>query len=141
MYTTPYLVDIIQEKIGRVLKLNSIEAGNAWKGMDMLIFNSWHWWTHTGNSQPYDPLPSFWYFTYVTVVALFVKPQVIVIVTLFCAFCRWDYIQDGSTVLKDMDRLVAFSKGLTTWAKWVELNIDPSKTKVFFQGISPVHYQ
>ncbi len=38
MYRTPYLVDIAQESVGRVLKLDSIEAGNAWKGMDLLIF-------------------------------------------------------------------------------------------------------
>ncbi|KAJ4846879.1 Protein trichome birefringence-like 37 [Turnera subulata] len=104
MYRTPYLVDIINEKVGRVLNLNSIQAGNSWKGMDMLIFNSWHWWTHTGSSQ------------------------------------GWDYMRDGSGLYKDMDRLTAFKKGLTTWAKWVDQNVNPSKTKVFFQGISPTHY-
>ena len=51
LYRTPYLVDIVREKVGKVLNLNSIDAGNAWKGMDMLIFNSWHWWVHTGKSQ------------------------------------------------------------------------------------------
>ncbi|KAL7129890.1 hypothetical protein ABFS83_13G097900 [Erythranthe nasuta] len=105
LYRSPYLVDITREKIGRVLKLDSIQQGNAWKGMDMLIFNTWHWWTHKGNAQ------------------------------------SWDYIQDGSTISKDMNRLMAFYKGLTTWARWVDLNIDPAKTKVFFQGISPTHYQ
>jgi hypothetical protein len=55
--------------------------------------------------------------------------------------CRWDYIRDGSALYKNMDRLTAFSKGLTTWGRWVDQNIDPSKTKVFFQGISPTHYQ
>ena len=39
-----------------------------------------------------------------------------------------------------MDRLEAFYKGMSTWARWVDLNVDPSKTKVFFQGISPTHY-
>lgn len=54
LYRSPYLVDITREKIGRVLKLDSIQQGNAWKGMDMLIFNTWHWWTHKGSAQSYD---------------------------------------------------------------------------------------
>ncbi|KAH7533176.1 hypothetical protein FEM48_Zijuj04G0102500 [Ziziphus jujuba var. spinosa] len=53
----------------------------------------------------------------------------------------WDYIQEGNKLYKDMNRLIAFYKGLTTWARWVNLNVDPSKTKVFFQGISPTHYE
>jgi len=42
---------------------------------------------------------------------------------------------------KDMNRFVAFYKGLQTWARWVEMNVNPAQTKVFFLGISPVHYQ
>nr|GMC70280.1 protein trichome birefringence-like 41 [Ipomoea batatas] len=101
----PFLVDLVTEKIGRVLKLDSIQNGNSWKGYDMLIFNTWHWWLHKGSSQP------------------------------------WDYIQKGDQVYKDMDRMVAFEEGLKTWSKWVDSNVDPSKTKVFFQGISPTHYR
>lgn len=52
LYRTQYLVDLVQEPAGRVLKLDSINGGNAWRGMDMLVFNSWHWWTHTGRTQP-----------------------------------------------------------------------------------------
>ncbi|OWM73357.1 hypothetical protein CDL15_Pgr001471 [Punica granatum] len=105
LYRTPFLVDVVNERAGRVLKLDSINNGKAWKGMDMLIFNTWHWWTHSGRTQP------------------------------------WDYMQEGNRYYKDMNRLVAYYKGLTTWARWVNLNVDPTKTKVFFQGISPTHYE
>ncbi|KAF2314806.1 hypothetical protein GH714_033656 [Hevea brasiliensis] len=38
-----------------------------------------------------------------------------------------------------MDRLVAYEKALNTWAKWVDTNVNPAKTMVFFQGVSPDH--
>ncbi|KAF2322464.1 hypothetical protein GH714_017184 [Hevea brasiliensis] len=98
------LVDIEQEDMGRVLKLDSLKDGNIWKDMDVLVFNTWHWWYRRGPKQP------------------------------------WDFVQVGDTILKDMDRMVAFHKALTTWAKWVDSDVDTSKTHVIFQGISPSHY-
>ncbi|KAF3442362.1 hypothetical protein FNV43_RR16278 [Rhamnella rubrinervis] len=101
---TAFLVDLVKEDIGTVLKLGSIQNGIAWLGYDMLIFNTWHWWLHKGSKQP------------------------------------WDYIQQANTIRKDMDRLVAFREGLTTWSEWVDSNLNPTNTTVFFQGISPTHY-
>ena len=52
---------------------------------------------------------------------------------------RWEYIEIGGKLIKDMDRLAAFKRGLSTWSKWVELNVNPAQTNVFYQGVSPVH--
>ncbi|KAF7822590.1 protein trichome birefringence-like 42 [Senna tora] len=99
-----FLVDLVKDKDKkRILKLDSISSGDKWKAVDTLIFNTYHWWTHTGATQ------------------------------------TWDYFQVGSEIIKDMDHMEAYKIGLTTWAKWVDSNIDPSKTKVFFQGIAASH--
>ncbi|KAF9621302.1 hypothetical protein IFM89_019388 [Coptis chinensis] len=95
LFRTGFLVDIVTEKIGRVLKLDSIGYGKVWlrlnKNVDIHVFY------------------------------------------------RWDYIQEGKKVYKDMDRLVAYEKALKTWANWVDTKVDPTKTRVLFQGISPDH--
>ncbi|XP_019427646.1 PREDICTED: protein trichome birefringence-like 38 [Lupinus angustifolius] len=104
VFHSTYLVDIVEEPIGRVLKLDSLENGDMWKNIDILVFNTWLWWYRRGPKQP------------------------------------WDYIQIGANIFKDMDRMEAFQMGLTTWANWIDAEVDTTKTKVLFQGISPQHY-
>ncbi|KAL3821385.1 hypothetical protein ACJIZ3_007290 [Penstemon smallii] len=98
-----FLVDIVHERRGRVLRLDSISTSKIWGRMDIMIFDSWHWWLHTGRKQP------------------------------------WDLIVDGNTTTKDMNRMVVYEKALNTWAKWIDSNVNPTKSKVFFQGVSPDH--
>ena len=62
-YRSTYLVDIVEESVGRVLKLDSI-TGDAWLGADVLVFNTWHWWTHTGRDQPYVHNTHFFFFPF-----------------------------------------------------------------------------
>ncbi|XP_019453529.1 PREDICTED: protein trichome birefringence-like 42 [Lupinus angustifolius] len=97
-----FLVDVVHDKEkGRIVKLDSVRSGDQWKGVDALIFNTYHWWTHIGETQT--------------------------------------HFQLGSEIV-DMDHLEAFRIGLTTWAKWIDSNIDPSRTSVLFQGIAATHY-
>ncbi|KAG8364839.1 hypothetical protein BUALT_Bualt18G0040300 [Buddleja alternifolia] len=92
--------------INRTLKLDTLTRSDLWNEVDILIFNSYHWWLHTGRLR------------------------------------TWDNYQIGNKTLtlKDMDVMEAYKTALTTWANWVDSNVDPTKTRVFFQGISTVHY-
>ncbi|XP_055960184.1 xylan O-acetyltransferase 1-like isoform X2 [Mercurialis annua] len=46
---------------------------------------------------------------------------------------------EGDTEYDDIERPVAYRRVLTTWSKWVEDNIDPNRTTVFFASMSPLH--
>lgn len=90
-------------------------------------------------------------------VASYWKKTTVCVTILFCFFfyfplhqvifgtnklmeCRWAEVRYGvNNAHKDIDRMKAYEKALTTWARWVESSVDPSKTKVFFQGVSPDH--
>ncbi|KAF9664780.1 hypothetical protein SADUNF_Sadunf16G0053500 [Salix dunnii] len=51
-----------------------------------------------------------------------------------------DYYQEGSHVYDELNVLEAFRKALTTWARWVDANINPMKSLVFFRGYSASHF-
>lgn len=46
---------------------------------------------------------------------------------------------EGSNFFRYMNPMVAYEKGLMTWAKWIDLNVDPRKSRVFFRSMSPKH--
>jgi hypothetical protein len=39
----------------------------------------------------------------------------------------------------EIERHIAYERVLRTWAKWVEENVDPKSTSVFFSSMSPIH--
>ncbi|KAJ6300406.1 hypothetical protein OIU76_021241 [Salix suchowensis] len=51
-----------------------------------------------------------------------------------------DYYQEGSHVYDELNVLEAFRKALTTWARWVDASINPTKSLVFFRGYSASHF-
>lgn len=57
------------------------------------------------------------------------------------AFIREDYYQEGSIVHPKLDVDEAFLKALTTWGRWVDKNVNPKKSLVFFRGYSPSHFR
>ncbi|KAJ4977370.1 hypothetical protein NE237_002476 [Protea cynaroides] len=51
----------------------------------------------------------------------------------------WDFLQYKSKLMKDLEVDAAFEMGMKTWAHWIDHNINPIKTTVFFRSISPEH--
>ncbi|KAF8009713.1 hypothetical protein BT93_J0640 [Corymbia citriodora subsp. variegata] len=45
----------------------------------------------------------------------------------------------GATEYDEVERPVAYRRVLRTWAKWVDRNVDPNHTTVFFSSMSPLH--
>ena len=53
--------------------------------------------------------------------------------------CRWDWFLFKQKLYTDMKLEIAFKLAMRTWARWIEKNVDTSKTTVFFRGMSPTH--
>lgn len=51
-----------------------------------------------------------------------------------------DYYQEGTHVYGELNVIEAFRKALTTWARWVDANVNPKKSFVFFRGYSASHF-
>lgn len=101
----PFLVELRKETGNkRILHLDLIEENaKYWRGIDVLVFDSAHWWTHSDR------------------------------------WSSWDFLMEGNSVSRNLNPMVAYQKGLTTWAKWVDLNLDPRRTRVIFRSMSPRH--
>ncbi|XP_062217580.1 protein trichome birefringence-like 1 [Phragmites australis] len=51
-----------------------------------------------------------------------------------------DYYQEGNRVYSELDVHDAYRRALNTWAKWVDSNVNPKKSTVFFRGYSASHF-
>ncbi|XP_047326944.1 protein trichome birefringence-like 1 [Impatiens glandulifera] len=88
------------------LRLDILErSSDSYRGADILVFNTGHWWTRRRTSRGKG------------------------------------YFQEGSIVYNKLNIRTAFAKAMKTWTNWVDTNVDPTKSTVFFRGYSPAHFR
>ncbi|KAL9671761.1 hypothetical protein QQ045_009334 [Rhodiola kirilowii] len=52
-----------------------------------------------------------------------------------------NFFQEGDHIYSSLPVNEAYLKAMRTWAKWVDANIDPDRTRVFFRGYSASHFK
>ena len=52
---------------------------------------------------------------------------------------RWGSFANGEEGYEELDTPIAYRIGMKTWANWVDSNVDPNTTRVFFTTMSPTH--
>ena len=52
---------------------------------------------------------------------------------------RWGSFANGDEGYEELEAPTAYLIALKTWANWVDSNINPNKTQVFFTTMSPTH--
>lgn len=54
---------------------------------------------------------------------------------------RKDYYQEGDHIYSELNVEEALRKALSTWAKWVDTNVNREKSLVVFRGYSNSHFR
>ncbi|KAL9382538.1 hypothetical protein Peur_025573 [Populus x canadensis] len=54
-YWSPFLVQLKQENGNRILRLDKLSPlAKKWRGADVMVFNTAHWWVHSGKVKSWD---------------------------------------------------------------------------------------
>uniref|UniRef100_K3Y0Y1 Trichome birefringence-like C-terminal domain-containing protein n=1 Tax=Setaria italica TaxID=4555 RepID=K3Y0Y1_SETIT len=52
-----------------------------------------------------------------------------------------NYHKEGDTLYPHFDSAEAYRRALKTWARWIDKNMDPARSVVFYRGYSTAHFR
>ncbi|XP_072967012.1 probable xylan O-acetyltransferase 10 [Typha angustifolia] len=112
-YWAPFLVEsnsddaVVHRVTDRIVRVESIyKHAQHWKGVDILVFNTYLWWMNGGKMK-----------------------------------IMQGSFHDELKNITEIKREDAYSLALQSMLRWVEENMDPHKTRVFFATMSPSHWR
>lgn len=112
-------------------------TSSRWKGANILVFNTAHWWSHYKTKS--GSVFFFWYWIKERHQKKHWNGRFLT--GLVFEFCRVNYYQEGDLIHPKLDVSTAFKKALQTWSSWVDKNVDPKRTRVFFRSAAPSHFR
>ncbi|XP_020237223.2 protein trichome birefringence-like 33 isoform X2 [Cajanus cajan] len=146
-YWAPFLLEsnsdnaVIHRVSDRIVKKGSINThGRHWKGADIVVFNTYLWWI-TGSKMK---------ILYVSLL-YFIQPIIYFLPHSFLCQChcktlakvlqffRHGSFDDEVKEIIEMSTEEAYRMALKSMLRWVRLNMDSNKTRVFFTSMSPSH--
>ena len=157
-YWAPFLVESnsdnpkIHSIEHRIIRPDRIEGhAKYWKDVDYLIFNTYIWWMNTADMKVRSVHSIITHSFLLCSINSQLIPDWKCIASLhLSAIKHWDHVLSMLNFCRrpnsrywsqhdEVPRIEAYGRVFKTWSEWLNNNIDPARTSVFFMTISPLH--
>lgn len=143
-YWAPFLLEsnsddaVIHRVSDRIVRKGSVNKhGKHWKGVDIIVFNTYLWWM-TGLKMKimWVPLHTNWCNIFECLMRLCLATKQM---PNFSKCFRLGSFDDEVKNIVELSTEDAYRMAMKSMLRWVRLNMDRKKTRVFFTSMSPTH--
>ncbi|KAG4975265.1 hypothetical protein JHK87_032086 [Glycine soja] len=146
-YWAPFLLEsnsdnaVIHRVTDRIVRKGSINThGRHWKDADIVVFNTYLWWI-TGSKMKILYVSLLYFTQAIIYFALYHFFDIAIAkhCLKFSQIFRLGSFNDEVKEIIEMSTEDAYRMAIKSMLRWVRLNMDSNKTRVFFISMSPSH--